>query len=56
MVPFPQVAISEIDDTVPITIPIPTPTPIPTPIPIPIPFSMASHGRAAHGALPSGNI
>ena len=54
MVPFPQVAISEIDDSVPITIPIPIP--IPTPIPIPIPFSIAWNGRAAHGALPSGNL
>ena len=48
-------AISEIDDSVPITIPTPIPTPIPIPIPIPIPFSMAWPGRAAHGALPSGN-
>ena len=51
-------AISEIDDLVPITkpIPIPIPTPIPTPTPIPIPFSMAWYGRAAHGALLSGNF
>ena len=29
---------------------------IPTPAPIPISFSMASNGRAAHGALPSDNF
>ena len=38
MVPIPQVAISEIDDSVPI------PITIPIPIPIPIPFSMAWNG------------
>ena len=62
MVPFPQVAISEIDDSVLITIPIPIPIPIPTPIttpipipikipiPIPIPFSM--HGMAGLRTVP----
>ena len=64
MVPIPQVAISEIDDSVPIPIPISIPIPIPIPIPISIPipipipihFNMAWLGRAAHGALPSGNL
>ena len=34
----------------------PTPSPTTISIPIPIPFSMSWNGRAAHNALPSGNL